>query len=175
MADLHCRIMWLSPHPSGVSFLFAIQNVWETATMVNKIAYHSCTACHPAIVLRLSLADTISSATVYIKALHTWQKHSKFYCHVCRTMARQTKNQLIWLLLQQLANVMFPRLHCTAELFVKQLKLASSPNIKLIKLINPLNPKYTFDNIMLRSGSTSVWDRGRWVGSPTGWCAHGNC
>ena len=41
--------------------------------------------------LRLSFADTISSATVYsqyVKTLHMQQKHTKFYCHDCRTAAR---------------------------------------------------------------------------------------
>ena len=51
--------------PLGVSsFSFSIQNVWEMTTVVYKIACCLCTACPPAIVLKLSIADTISSATV---------------------------------------------------------------------------------------------------------------
>ena len=56
--------------PLGVSsFSFSIQNVWEMTTVVYKIACHSCTACPPAIVLRLSIADTIISATVYSQCI----------------------------------------------------------------------------------------------------------
>ena len=52
--------------PLGVSsFSFSIQNVWEMTTVVYKIACRSCTACSPVIVLRLSIADTTSSATMY--------------------------------------------------------------------------------------------------------------
>ena len=47
--------------PLGVSsFSFSIQNLWEMTTVVYKIACCSCTACPPAIVLRLSIADTIN-------------------------------------------------------------------------------------------------------------------
>ena len=71
--------------PLGVnSFSFSIQNVWEMTTVVYKITCHSCTAYPPDIVLRLSIADTVSSATVYsqcVKALRTRQKHGEFYCH----------------------------------------------------------------------------------------------
>ena len=84
--------------PLGVSsFSFAIQNVWEMTTVVDKIACRSCTACPPSIVLRLFIADTTSSATIcrqYVKSLRTQQKHGKFSCHNCRTTARPTKNQL---------------------------------------------------------------------------------
>ena len=100
--------------PLGVSFLFSVQNVWEMTTMVDKTACRSCTVCLPAIILRLSIADTISSDNVYseyVKALHMWQKHGKFYCHYCRTTARPTKNQLIF---WQPAKMIFPRLHYTA-------------------------------------------------------------
>ena len=80
--------------PLGVSsFSFSIQNVWEMTTVVYKIACHSCTACPP--VLRLSIADSISSATVYsqcVKALHTRQKHGEFYWHDCKTASRPNKN-----------------------------------------------------------------------------------
>ena len=84
--------------PLGVSsFPFSIQNIWEMTTVVYKIASHSCTACPPAIVLRLSITDTISSATVYsqcVKALRTRQKHGKFYCHDCGTVSNQIKTNL---------------------------------------------------------------------------------
>ena len=119
MADLHYRIMWLLPCPSGgySSFSFSIQNVWQMTTLVDKTACRSCAACHPATVLRLSIADTISSDKVYsqyVKALHTQQKHGKFYCHYCGTTARPTKNRLTRLVLRQPAKIIFPRLHCTA-------------------------------------------------------------
>ena len=84
--------------PLGVrSFSFAIQNVWKMTTVVDKIACRMCTACPPSIVLRLFIADTISSATIcrqYVKSLRTRQKHGKFSCHNCGTTARPTKNQL---------------------------------------------------------------------------------
>ena len=99
------------------SFFFAIQNVWEMTTVVDKIACRSCTACPLPIVLRLFIADTISSATVcsqYVKILCTRQKR-KFYCHNYGTTARPTKNRLTQLVLRQLAKVMFPGLHCIAE------------------------------------------------------------
>ena len=86
-------------------------------TVVYKIACRSCTACPPAIVLRLSIPDTISSATVYsqyVKAFRTRQKHGKFYCQDCETAARPNKNRLTWLVLRQLANMMFPGFNCTA-------------------------------------------------------------
>ena len=86
--------------------------------MVDKIACCSCTGCPLPIVLRLFIADTISSATVcsqYVKTLRTRQKHGKFYCHNYGTTARPTKNLLTRLVLRQLAKVMFPGLHCIAE------------------------------------------------------------
>ena len=86
-------------------------------TVVYKIACRLCTACPPASVLRLSIADTISSAIVYspnVKALRTWQKHGKFYCHDCGTAARQNKNRLTRLILRKLAKMMFPGFNCTA-------------------------------------------------------------
>ena len=105
--------------PLGVSsFLFSIQTVWEMTTMVYNIACHSCTACPPAIVLRLSIADTISSATVYsqcVKALRTRQKHGEFYCHDCGTASRPNKNRLARLILRYLAKMMFPRSYCAAR------------------------------------------------------------
>ena len=105
--------------PLGVSsFSFAIWNVLQMTTVVDKIACRSCTACPPLIVLTLFIADTISSATIcrqYVKILHTRQKHGKFYCHNCRTRARPTKNQLTRFVLRQLAKIMFPGLHCIAE------------------------------------------------------------
>ena len=105
--------------PLGVSsFSFSIQNVWEMTTVVYKIACHSCTACPPAIVLRLSIADTISSATVYsqcVKALRTRQKHGEFYCHDCGTASRPNKKRLARLILRYLAKMMFPRSYCAAR------------------------------------------------------------
>ena len=105
--------------PLGVSsFFFAVQNVWEMTTVVDKIACRSCTTCPLPIVSRLFVADTISSATVcrqYVKSLRTRQKHGKFSCHNCGTTARPTKNQLTRPILRQLAKMMFPGLRCTAE------------------------------------------------------------
>ena len=94
------------------SFFFAIENVWEMTTAVDKIACRSCTTCPLPIVLRLFVADTISSATVcsqYVKTLRTRQKHGKFYYHNYGTTARPTKNRLTRLILRQLAKMMFPR------------------------------------------------------------------
>ena len=105
--------------PLGVSsFSFCMQNVLEMTTVVCKIACCLCTACPPAIVLRLSIADTISSATVYsqcVKALRTRQKHGKFYCHDCGTVSRPNKNRLVRLILRYLAKMMFPRSYCAAR------------------------------------------------------------
>ena len=99
--------------PLGVSsFSFSVQNVWEMTTVVYKIACRSCTVCLPVIVFRLSIADTISSATVYsqcVEALRKRQKHGKFYCHDFGTAARPNKNRLARLILRQLAKMMFPR------------------------------------------------------------------
>ena len=54
MADLHLGSRDYCHTSLGVStFSFSIQNVWEMTTVVYKIACHSCTACPPAIVLRL--------------------------------------------------------------------------------------------------------------------------
>ena len=104
--------------PLGVSsFSFSVQNVWEMTTVVYKIACRSCTVCPPVIVFRLSIADTISSATVYsqcVEALRKRQKHGKFYCHDFGTAARPNKNRLARLILRQLAKMMFPRFNCTA-------------------------------------------------------------
>ena len=103
--------------PGVSSLFFAIQNVWEMTTVVDKIACRSCTACPLPIVLRLFIAD-ISSATVcsqYVKTLRTRQKHGKFYCHNYGTTARPTKNRLTRLVLRQLAKMMFPGFHCIAE------------------------------------------------------------
>ena len=86
-------------------------------TVVYKIACRSCTVCPPVIVFRLSIADTISSATVYsqcVEALRKRQKHGKFYCHDFGTAARPNKNRLARLILRQLAKMMFPRFNCTA-------------------------------------------------------------
>ena len=49
--------------PLGVSsFSFSIQNAWEMTTLVDKIPCRSCTACPPAIVLRLYyLLQTMNS------------------------------------------------------------------------------------------------------------------
>ena len=81
--------------PLGISsFSFAIQNVWEMTTVVDKIACRSSTACPPPIVLRLFITDTISSATIcsqYVKILRMRQKHDKFSCHNSRTTARWTE------------------------------------------------------------------------------------
>ena len=99
------------------SFSLSIQNVWEMTTVVYKIACHSCTTCPPAIALRLPIADTISSATVYrqcVKALRTRQKHGEFYCHDCGTASRPNKNRLTQFILRQLAKMMFPGFNCTA-------------------------------------------------------------
>ena len=101
----------------GSSFFFAIQNVWEMTTVVDKIACCLCTACPLPIVLRLFIADTISSVTVcsqYAKTLCTRQKHSKVYCHNYGT-TRPTKNRLTRLVLRQLAKMLFPGLHCIAK------------------------------------------------------------
>ena len=104
--------------PLGVSsFSFSVQNVWKMTTVVYIIACCSCTACLPATILRLSIADTISSATLYrqyVKALRRQQKHSKFYRHDCGTGARLSKNRLTGLVLRQLAKMMFPGFNCTA-------------------------------------------------------------
>ena len=88
MADLHYRSRDYCHAPLGVSsfsslvprplplrearaggardysFSFSIQNVWEMTTLVDKVASRSCTACPPAIVLRLFIADTTISATL---------------------------------------------------------------------------------------------------------------
>ena len=84
--------------PLGVSsFSFSVQNVWEMTTMVYKIACCSCTACPPAIVLRLSIPDTISSATVYsqyVKALRTRQKHGKNTANSTAMIAKQRLDQI---------------------------------------------------------------------------------
>ena len=85
--------------------------------MVYKIACCLCTACPPAIILRLSIADTISSATVYsqcVKTLCTWQKHGEFYCHDSGTASRPNKNRLAQLIFRYLAKMMFPRSYCSA-------------------------------------------------------------
>ena len=61
--DFHCISEW--PTCMIGCFLCSIQNVWEMTIMVDKIACHSCTACPPAIILRLFIVDTISFPTVY--------------------------------------------------------------------------------------------------------------
>ena len=103
--------------PLGVSsYSFSIQNVWEMTTVVYKIACHSCTPYSPATVLKLSIADTISSDIVYsqyVEVLCMWQKHDKFYCHDCRTASRPNKNWLTQLILWQLAKMTFPGFNCT--------------------------------------------------------------
>ena len=119
MADLHYRSRDYCHALLGVSsFFFAIGNVWEMTTAVDKIACRSCTTCPLPIVLRLFVADTMSSATVcsqYVKTLRTRQKHGKFYFHNYGTTARPTKNRLTRLILRQLAKMMFPGLHCIAK------------------------------------------------------------
>ena len=76
MADLHYRITATSGF-----FSFTVQNIWKMATIIDKIAYHLCTVCLPAIVLRLPLTDTcykfcqrIYSQYMHMK-LHKREKH----------------------------------------------------------------------------------------------------
>ena len=55
--------------------------------MVYKIACCLCIVCPPATVFEIIYC----SATVYsqyVKTLRMRQKHTKFYCHDCRTAAR---------------------------------------------------------------------------------------
>ena len=119
MADLHYRITWLLPRPSGGQLvLFRHRKCMGMTTAVDEIACRSWTMCPLPIVLRLFVADTISSATVcsqYVKTLCMRQKHGKFYYHNYGTTARPTKNWLTRLILWQLAKMMFPGLHYIAK------------------------------------------------------------
>ena len=83
------------------------------ATVVDKIACRSCTVCPPSIVLRLFIADTISSATIcrqYVKSLRTRQKHGKFSCHNCK-LERQIITQVCGFCQPQSWMVSCPTVH----------------------------------------------------------------
>ena len=71
MANLLDRIMRLLPCPSGSQLLLVLHviSVREMTSVVDKIACCSCTACPPAIVLRLFIADTMHFATVLANLL----------------------------------------------------------------------------------------------------------
>ena len=111
MANLHLGSRDYYHAPWGQLLLILHTKCMEMTTLGDKIACCSCTACPPAIVLRLFIADTIISATVYsqcVKVLRTQQKHGKFYRHDCGTTARPNKNRLTRLILRQLAKMTFP-------------------------------------------------------------------
>ena len=90
MADLHYRITVTSGF-----FSFTVQNIWKMATIIDKIAYHLCTVCLPAIALRLPLTDTCYKFCQRIQPIHAYETsytgktYGKFCCHDCTTMARQ--------------------------------------------------------------------------------------
>ena len=94
MANLHYRITWSLPRPSGGQLLLVLYTkCMEMTAVVNKIACRLYTMCPPAIVLRLSIADTLTFATVYsqyIKGLCTWQ-------NTANSTAMIAKQRLDWL------------------------------------------------------------------------------
>ena len=124
-ADVHDRSHDYCHAPLGVSsFSFSMQNVLEMTTNVDKIACCQSTLCPEAFVLRRFIVNTIIFATVYgycVKVLRTRHKYDKF---CCGTLAKPTINRF---LLQQLANMMFPRLHCTAHIYHTNIRVQVLP------------------------------------------------
>ena len=71
------------------SFFVSIESVWEMTTVVDKIAYHSCTVCP---VLKLCNKDTVHSVTANTLKLFVRGKNTANSTAMVATMARPTKN-----------------------------------------------------------------------------------